>query len=55
VTAASTAGRPRDPAIGAAVLSTTVELLREGGYAALAWEKVAARRLPRADRHRHRH
>jgi AcrR family transcriptional regulator len=36
-------GRPRDPAIDAAVLAATVELLHEGGYAALALEKVAAR------------
>jgi len=36
-------GRPRDPAIDAAVLAATVELLHEGGYAAPALEKVAAR------------
>ncbi|MEU7501400.1 TetR/AcrR family transcriptional regulator [Streptomyces griseofuscus] len=35
-------GRPRDPAIDAAVLTATVELLREDGYGALALEKVAA-------------
>lgn len=36
-------GRPRDPAIDAAVLAGTVGLLRESGYAGLALEKVAAR------------
>lgn len=36
-------GRPRDPAIDAAVLAATVELLREGGYAGFAVEKAAAR------------
>jgi AcrR family transcriptional regulator len=42
VTAAS-AGRPRDPAIDAAVLAATVEVLGEGGYAGFAVERVAAR------------
>lgn len=37
------AGRPRDPAIDAAVLAATVGLLREGGYAGFALEKAAAR------------
>ncbi|MCL2554931.1 MAG: TetR/AcrR family transcriptional regulator C-terminal ligand-binding domain-containing protein [Actinomycetia bacterium] len=36
-------GRPRDPAIDAAVLAATVALLREGGYAGFALEKAAAR------------
>lgn len=36
-------GRPRDPAIGAAVLRAAVEVLRDGGYAGFAVEKVAAR------------
>ncbi|MFI1091985.1 TetR/AcrR family transcriptional regulator C-terminal ligand-binding domain-containing protein [Streptomyces sp. NPDC020917] len=36
-------GRPRDPAIDAAVLTATVGLLREGGYAGFALEKAAAR------------
>jgi AcrR family transcriptional regulator len=35
-------GRPRDPAIDAAVLAATVRLLRENGYGGLALEKVAA-------------
>ncbi|QHC29469.1 TetR/AcrR family transcriptional regulator [Streptomyces sp. HF10] len=35
-------GRPRDPAIDAAVLAATVRLLREDGYGALALERVAA-------------
>ncbi|MFH8340547.1 TetR/AcrR family transcriptional regulator C-terminal ligand-binding domain-containing protein [Streptomyces sp. AM6-12] len=35
-------GRPRDPAIDAAVLAATVRLLREDGYGGLALEKVAA-------------
>ncbi|MFF3326714.1 TetR/AcrR family transcriptional regulator C-terminal ligand-binding domain-containing protein [Streptomyces sp. NPDC002889] len=37
------AGRPRDPAIDAAVLSSALEVLREHGYAGLALETVAAR------------
>jgi AcrR family transcriptional regulator len=37
------AGRPRDPAIGTAVLAATVDLLRESGYAGFALEKAAAR------------
>lgn len=41
--AATGPGRPRDPAIDAAVLAATVEVLREGGYPAFAVEKVAAR------------
>jgi AcrR family transcriptional regulator len=43
VTPPTAAGRPRDPAIDAAVLAATVETLRESGYAGLALEKVAAR------------
>ncbi|MEU3531429.1 TetR/AcrR family transcriptional regulator C-terminal ligand-binding domain-containing protein [Streptomyces murinus] len=35
-------GRPRDPAIDAAVLTATVRLLHEDGYGSLALEKVAA-------------
>lgn len=38
-----TRGRPRDPAIDAAILSATRELLLEVGYANLAMEAVAAR------------
>jgi AcrR family transcriptional regulator len=38
-----TRGRPRDPAIDAAILSATRELLLETGYANLAMEAVAAR------------
>ncbi|MFI5776062.1 TetR/AcrR family transcriptional regulator [Nocardia sp. NPDC051570] len=37
------AGRPRDPAIDAAVLTATLEVLREKGYAGFALETVAAR------------
>ncbi|MET9480151.1 TetR/AcrR family transcriptional regulator [Streptomyces sp. NPDC006638] len=37
------AGRPRDPAIDAAVLTATLDVLRERGYARLALETVAAR------------
>lgn len=37
------AGRPRDPAIDAAVLTATLEVLRESGYAGFALEAVAAR------------
>ncbi|MFP1625418.1 TetR/AcrR family transcriptional regulator [Streptomyces sp. 5K101] len=36
-------GRPRDPAIDAAVLSAAVDVLREQGYAGFALERVAAR------------
>lgn len=36
-------GRPRDPAIDAAVLAATVQLLHESGYAGFALEKAAAR------------
>ena len=36
-------GRPRDPAIDAALLTATVAVLRESGYAGFAVEKVAAR------------
>jgi AcrR family transcriptional regulator len=36
-------GRPRDPAIDAAVLVATVSLLHEDGYGGFALEKVAAR------------
>jgi AcrR family transcriptional regulator len=43
VTPTTAAGRPRDPAIDAALLAATVETLREGGYAGFALEKVAAR------------
>lgn len=35
-------GRPRDPAIDAAVLKAAVEALRDGGYPGFALEKVAA-------------
>ncbi|MEU2375637.1 TetR/AcrR family transcriptional regulator [Streptomyces misionensis] len=35
-------GRPRDPAIDAAVLAATVRLLGEDGYGGLALERVAA-------------
>jgi AcrR family transcriptional regulator len=38
-----TRGRPRNPAIDAAILSATRELLLEVGYANLAMEAVAAR------------
>lgn len=38
-----TGGRPRDPAIGAAVLAATIELLREDGYTGFALEKAAVR------------
>jgi AcrR family transcriptional regulator len=38
-----TRGRPRNPAIDAAILSATRELLLEVGYAHLAMEAVAAR------------
>jgi AcrR family transcriptional regulator len=37
------AGRPRNPAIDAAVLSAAVELLAERGYTGFALERVAAR------------
>ncbi|HEX4705955.1 MAG TPA: TetR/AcrR family transcriptional regulator C-terminal ligand-binding domain-containing protein [Pseudonocardiaceae bacterium] len=37
-----TTGRPRDPAIDAAVLAATVTVLREHGYAGFAVETVAA-------------
>ncbi|ADD41384.1 TetR/AcrR family transcriptional regulator [Stackebrandtia nassauensis] len=37
------AGRPRDPAIDAAVLAATLEVLRETGYFGFALEQVAAR------------
>jgi AcrR family transcriptional regulator len=37
------AGRPRDPAIDAAVLTAALEVLREHGYAGFALETVAAR------------
>jgi AcrR family transcriptional regulator len=37
-----TTGRPRDPAIDAAVLAAAVALLREHGYAGFAMETVAA-------------
>lgn len=36
-------GRPRDPAINAAILTATRELLTEVGYAGLSMEAVAAR------------
>jgi AcrR family transcriptional regulator len=36
-------GRPRDPAVDEAILSATVELLEEVGYAGLTMEQVAAR------------
>lgn len=36
-------GRPRDPAIDAAVLAATLDVLREHGYAGFAVETVAAR------------
>jgi AcrR family transcriptional regulator len=38
-----TAGRPRDPAIDAAVLTATLDVLREHGYGKFAVETVAAR------------
>ncbi|WP_432068640.1 TetR/AcrR family transcriptional regulator C-terminal ligand-binding domain-containing protein [Streptomyces sp. C10-9-1] len=37
------AGRPRDPAIDAAVLSATLDILRERGYSGFTLEAVAAR------------
>ncbi|MFF3287080.1 TetR/AcrR family transcriptional regulator [Streptomyces sp. NPDC003023] len=37
------AGRPRDPAIDAAVVAATLDVLREHGYARFALETVAAR------------
>ncbi|MFC7221515.1 TetR/AcrR family transcriptional regulator C-terminal ligand-binding domain-containing protein [Streptomyces polyrhachis] len=40
---AGASGRPRDPAIDAAVLKATVEELRAGGYGGFALERVAAR------------
>ncbi|NKI45231.1 TetR/AcrR family transcriptional regulator [Streptomyces physcomitrii] len=43
MTPPTAAGRPRDPAIDAAVLEAAVGLLGEAGYAAFAMEKVAAR------------
>ncbi|GGP33302.1 TetR-like C-terminal domain-containing protein [Streptomyces melanogenes] len=39
----SAAGRPRDPAIDAAVLAATLEILRTDGYPGFALEAVAAR------------
>jgi AcrR family transcriptional regulator len=39
----ASAGRPRDPAIDAAVLAATLEVLREHGYPGFALETVAAR------------
>jgi AcrR family transcriptional regulator len=36
-------GRPRDPAVDEAILSATVELLGEVGYAGVTMEQVAAR------------
>lgn len=36
-------GRPRDPAIDAAVMASTLDVLRENGYAKFALETVAAR------------
>ncbi|WP_328582785.1 TetR-like C-terminal domain-containing protein [Streptomyces sp. NBC_00370] len=39
----SAPGRPRDPAIDAAVLAATLDVLGESGYAGFALEKVAAR------------
>lgn len=38
-----TGGRPRDPAIDAAVLTATLDVLREHGYGRFAVETVAAR------------
>ncbi|UYQ66122.1 TetR/AcrR family transcriptional regulator [Streptomyces peucetius] len=37
------AGRPRDPAIDAAVVAATLDVLREHGYAGFSLEAVAAR------------
>ncbi|MFD9796004.1 TetR/AcrR family transcriptional regulator C-terminal ligand-binding domain-containing protein [Streptomyces sp. NPDC059070] len=37
------AGRPRDPAIDAAVLASTLDILRADGYSGFALEAVAAR------------
>lgn len=37
------AGRPRDPRLDDAILAATLELLADGGYAALTIEAVAAR------------
>lgn len=37
------AGRPRDPKLDDAILAATLELLADGGYAALTIEAVAAR------------
>ncbi len=36
-------GRPRDPAVDAAIRSATVGLLGEAGYARLTMDQVAAR------------
>lgn len=36
-------GRPRDPAVDAAILTATLELLAEGGYAHLTMHEVASR------------
>ena len=43
MTVASRAGRPRDPAVDAAITRVTLELLAEGGFDGITMESIAAR------------